>query len=505
MSLVRSGLIVGLASIASKILGFVRDVLFALVLGAGPVADAFLAAFRLPNLLRRVLSEGGLNPALIPMLARLDARERPVFAGEALAGLGVVLLAVTALVQVGAGAVVLVVAPGLGGTEGAADLAALYTRTAFPVVLAVTLASLLAAVLNHARRFTAAALAPLALNGVLILVLLALRHSTELPLERQAFWAAVAASAGGFVQLAIVGLALIGHGCLIRPARPRWSRALATLSGASFATLLAGSAVHLFVLVGAQVASFLPSGVSWLYYADRLVQLPFGLIASVAGVVLMPELASRHGSGDREALIGAQNRALETGLLIAMPACVALAILAEPIASTLFERGSFGPEDTDGTVQALLGLSLALPFAVAGKILAQTLFARSATREALSAVALGLVVTSLASLVLSRGFGVLGVGLGIAAGCAAHVAALRRALGKAGLWSADARLLRRTGRILAACLCLGVSLGLLRPLLPPSGAGLLALCAGGFAVYAGAAWLLGAVTREEIALLAKKA
>lgn len=505
MSLIRSSLIVGLASAGSKILGFARDVLFAQVLGAGPVADAFLAAFRLPNFLRRAVGEGGLNPVLVPVLTGRNPEQESHVVGGLLSGLGLLLLGLTALVELGAGLAVLIVAPGLGDDPETLALGALYTRLAFPLVAGITLASVISAVLNHRRRFAATAWAPLVVNAVLVGTALALLRGSSLPLEHQAAWLAAATSLGGLAHLVIVGVALARTNLPLRLAWPRRPPGLGRLVGTAFATLIASSAAQLFALVGTQVASFLPSGVSWLYYADRLVQLPLGIIASVAGMVLLPELAARHGSGDAQGMMAAQNRALEVAILVALPAAVALALLADPITAVLFERGAFGPEDTRGTADAIIGLGLGLPFAVIGKVLAQTVFVRCATRDALLAVALGLVATSGSALILSSSLGVIGIGLGIALGCLVHVGALAHALRRAGLLALDARLAGRVCRIALASAVLGAGLGVARNLLPPSAGGLAALCLGGLAFYGGLGWLLGAVRREDLALLAKKA
>ncbi len=177
MSLLRSSFLVAGGAAASRILGFVRDVLFAGTLGAGPVADAFLAAFRVPNLVRRIAGEGGLNPALIPALARLPPDEAAGVAGDVAAALGLGLLALTGIVELSAGLVALAVAPGFGAGSGlpdgnARDLVALYTRLGFPSVIGIVLASVGAALLNLRGRFAVATLAPLAVNGALIAALL---------------------------------------------------------------------------------------------------------------------------------------------------------------------------------------------------------------------------------------------------------------------------------------------------------------------------------------------
>jgi len=504
MSLLRSSLLVGLGTVASRVLGFARDILFAQVLGAGPVADAFLAAFRLPNLVRRVVAEGGLNPALVPVLGRLEPAEAARVAGDVATILALLLLGLVALVEVAAGPIALLLAPGLGTGE-TLDLVALYTRLAFPSVFGVTLASVGAAVLNMHRRYGAATLAPLVVNGGLILTLLGLGRLSLAP-EREAAWLALASSAAGLLQLAIFAAALLrGPDRPVRLRRPTLSPALKTLLRAGLPALLASGAVQLFVLAGTQIASFWPSGVSWLYYAERVMQLPLGLMAALAGSVLLPELASRHRHAGAEALVAAQNRALALALLLALPAAAALAILAEPIADVLFRRGAFAADDVHGTALVLAGLSAGLPFATLGKVLSQTLFARGALRGTLFAALAGLAATAGAAAALGLLIGMGGIALGISLGCLVHAGALVLLLRRAGLWRLGRDFAGQVLRIASATGAMSLGLGLGLAFVPQPGAlGLAALCGFGLAAYAGAAWLLGAVTPEDLALATKK-
>lgn len=505
MSLIRSSLLVGLSSVASRVLGFVRDILFAQALGAGPVADAFLAAFRLPNFVRRIVGEGGLNPALVPALSRLERDDAAALAGDTVSVFALALLALTGLVEIGAGLLAFLLAPGLGGDGETLALVALYTRLAFPIVLCVTLASIGAALLNMRGRFVMTALAPLAVTLGLILALLVLEGGLALPLERKAAWLAAASSLAGLIQLVLVAAALRrGAERIVRFRRPRWSPTLKGLLLAGFPALVASGAVQLFILVGTGVASFWPSGVSWLYYAEKVVQLPLGLMASLGTSVLLPELAQRYREGRTDAIVQAQNRALEVALLLALPAGAALFILAGPMAAVLFQRGAFEAADAQGTANLLMALSLGLPFATAGKVLSQSLFACGSLRGTLAAALIGIAVTLAASPLLGRIFGPTGIGLGISLACLAHAGAIVWLLARLGLWSPDRALLRRLSRIAFATMAM--SLGLLagRSLAPPLGNLTLAgFCLGGLGLYALAAWLAGAVTRDDWARLPK--
>lgn len=517
MSLLRSTLVVGLATALSRILGFVRDVLIAATLGAGPVADAFLVAFRLPNLARRILGEGGLNAGFVPLHARLRAEAGPEtaahFAGQALTGLALLVLVLVAVVEIAAGVVALVLAPGYADDPAGLALAAHLLRLAFPFVAGATLASLVAALLNAERRFTAVALAPVAVNLVLIAVLLALQ-GRGWPPERLAAVLAVGVSLSGLVQLGIVVGAVRRARIPLSLAWPRLTPPIRRLIAIGGPALAASGAAQLIILAATAVASFSTSAISWLYYADRVFQLPLGFVGVAVGLVLLPEIAARDAAGDRAGVVEAQNRALEAGLGLSLPAATALFLLAFPICAVLFQRGAFTAQDTTGTALALAGLSFGLPFAVMGKVFSQALFARGLIRAAVLAGGFGILVTVAAGFLLSDRLGVLGIGLAITLGLAAHALSLAAILKGEGLWGADPRLRRRLPRIGLACLAMAGGLiglkvavqatfGSLDP--GPLDVLLLAIfCGAGLALYAGAAWVLGAVTRDDLRMLRGK-
>ena len=503
MSLIRSSLLVGFGAAASRVLGFARDVLFAQALGAGPVADAFLAAFRLPHLVRRIVGEGGLNPALVPALSRLAPDEAAQVSGDVMTAFAIALLGLTALVEIGAGLLAFLLAPGLRD-DGTLALVALYTRLGFPMVLGVTLSSVAAALLNLRGHYRATALAPLVVNAGLIVTAVTLEAGTALPLADKAAWLAVASSLSGLLQFAIVAAALFGKKNVVFR-RLRWSPFLKGLLLAGFPALLASGAVQLFILTGTQIASFWPSGVSWLYYADRVMQLPLGLMGALAAGVLLPDLALKHRDAAAEPLVAAQNRALELALLMGVPAAAALVVLAGPVASVLFERGAFTEADADGTARVLAALSLGLPFATAAKVLSQTLFARGSLRGTLVAALAGIAATAVGAPILGAVMGVTGIALGIGLGCIAHLAVMVWFLSRLGLWRPGAALPRRLARIAAATAVMAAGLLAGRGLLAPSAPALAGLCLGGLALYGLAVLVTGAVTRDDVALLAKKA
>lgn len=498
--LARDSLVVGAATILSRLLGFVRDVLIARLLGAGPVADAFLAALRLPNLVRRVLGEGGLNAPFVPLYLAIrqesgDAAARR-FAGEAVGHLALLLLVLAGLGELFAPWVVLGLAGGFAEKPQTLALAAHYTRLMLPFLVLTTVAAMLAALLNAERRFAMAALAPALMNAILIAILtLQLLQGSEAALAAQ--WQALAVSATGAAHLALVLVALHRIG-LPRPSL-RWSPEMARLVATGGATLLAASSAQLVLLVATQIASTEPGSVAALYYADRVFQLPLGFVGVAMGTVVLSDMAAAEAA-EQDAMLG---RALALGLALALPAATALLALAEPIVSVLFEHGRFGAEDRSRTAAALAAFAAGLPFAVIAKVFGQVYFARQRPRLPLVSGCLAVAVAGTAGFVLARdGNAAQMAALAASLAFTVQAALLGTMLAREGLWRPRAAALRpaaaamlASGIMLAALA--GLEQGLAGWLAPDQPAfrrtmALAALCGGGLATYGAAGWLLGA-------------
>jgi putative peptidoglycan lipid II flippase len=499
--LARDSLVVGAATILSRLLGFARDVLIARLLGTGPVADAFLAALRLPNLVRRVLGEGGLNAPFVPLYLSVKTENGEAaarrFAGEAASHLGLLLLLLVALAELFAPWVVLGLAGGFAGEPDTLALAAFYTRLMLPFVLLTTLAALLAALLNAEGRFTVAALAPALMNAILLAVLL-----VELfrggPSEQSATLLAACLSLSGLAHLALV-LAPLRRIGVLRPSL-RWSPEMKRLVRTGGATLLAASAAQLVLLVSTQIASAEAGSVAALYYADRVFQLPLSFFGVAMGTVVLSAMAGEQSQAEHDALLG---RALALGLALAIPAATALFLLAEPIVSVLFENGQFGAADRVRTAAALSAFALGLPFALAAKVFGQVYFVRRRPRVPLLAGLAAVIVAACAGYALLgwREAAMIGA---LAASLAFLVQALLLAgcLLREGLWRPDAATIRTILAILLAAALMAAALAfLLAPLQPWLAPGrhtltrvaaLAALCLGGALVYGLAGWILGA-------------
>ncbi len=488
-------------------LGFVRDLLTASLLGTGPAADAFAVAFRVPNLVRRVLGEGGLHAGVVPVeraIARRDGEEAARrFAGEALSTFALGLVALTALVQIAAPAVILLLAPGFAdGPEAGA--AALCLRLAFPLVIGATLASLASALLVAQGRFGWASWSPVVVNALLVGLLVVLDDLAGGDETRAAAILSAGSAAAGAAQAPRV-----------RPPRKRSARApirarpplspdvkrLAALAGPG---LIVTASTQFAVLIAMAVASDLPGAVARLHYADRVAQLPLGFVAAAAGIVALPELA-RHAARS-DAFSAALDRALTLAFLVGMPAAAGLALLAAPIASILFERGAFTPADAAGTATALAAMALGLPFAAAARVLSSACFAHETPRPALVATGAGLAAGLVSALAL-RGFGAGGAAASVAIAAAVQCAVLAAALMRSGLWTPG----RRPALDLVRCACatavtaaavvFGLD-GLEGALSADAGmaariAALAALCFGGAAVHAAASFAFGLLRPSE--------
>jgi len=309
-------LTVGGWTLMSRVLGFVRDVLIAGFLGPGMLMDAYVAAFRLPNMFRRFFAEGAFNAAFVPMFSkRLESKDDPEgFASLALSGLSLVLLILTALAMIFMPALVYATAEGFYGDDRF-DKTVDFGRIVFPYILFISLAALFSGVLNASGRFAAAAAAPVLLN-VMLVVAMTTAWALDVPVNRALVWTIPFA---GMAQLALVWHAANRAGFRIRPVRPRWTPEMARLVRVAIPAALAGGVIQVNLLVGQLVASNYEKAVSWLYSADRLYQLPLGVVGIAVGIVLLPDLSRRLKAEDTSGGRAAFSRAAEVSLALTVP------------------------------------------------------------------------------------------------------------------------------------------------------------------------------------------
>jgi putative peptidoglycan lipid II flippase len=477
MKLYRAFATVGGLTMASRVLGFVRDILIAAALGTGLVADAFFVAFRFPNLFRRLFGEGAFNAAFVPLYAKRLEGEGPEaargFAEAAFSGLTFVLVVFSAVALLAMPWLMLALAPGFASDPVKYDLAVLLTQIAFPYLLCMSLVALLSGVLNSLGRFWVAAAAPILLNIVMIAAVglaiglgFARRPEAGLVL-------AIGVLVAGILQLAALWIAVRRAGVRLGLRRPQYTAEMRRLIELGLPGLVSGGITQINIVVGTIIASLQAGAVSYLYYADRLYQLPLGIVGVAIGVVLLPDLSRKLQAGDRPAALDSQNRSLELALLLTLPAAVALSVAAEPIIHVLFERGAFSAADTPATAAALAAFALGLPSFVLIKVFQSAFFAREDTRTPMRFAAVNLAVNVVGSIVLFFAFQALGfwphVGIAIATSLSGWInaALLWATLRRRGEVVADARLKRNLTLISLASLAMGGAIWLALPPLSP--------------------------------------
>lgn len=426
MSLIGKFASVGGATMASRVLGFVREALIAGFLGAGPVADAFYAAFRFPNLFRRLFAEGAFNAAFVPLFAKEieggGSQAAKKFAEQVLSVLLLSLLTLSALAMIFMPFLVgTVIAPKFADDPAKFDLTVSLARIMFPYLTAMSLVAMLAGILNSLRRYFLAALAPVLLNIVLIggLVAAGYLQLTAPDIGRVMAWSV---TVSGVLQLGLLVWAIRREGFTLDLVRPRLTPAVKRLLWLALPAAVTGGITQINLLVGQIIASAQDGAIAVINYADRLNQLPLGVIGIAIGVVLLPELSRALKAGDRKEAQHLQNRSLEFGLAITVPAAFGLALLPEPIIALIFERGAFGRETTLVTANVLAAFAVGLPAFVLAKVFTPAFYAREDMRTPLWASAISVVINIAGSLILFPRLGV--VGIAIATSLAGWVSAL---------------------------------------------------------------------------------
>jgi putative peptidoglycan lipid II flippase len=452
--MIRSFLTVSSGTLASRLLGFLRDSMIAALLGTGAVADAFLVAFQLVNVARRLLSEGALNAALVPAWLRLrdsDAGAAAAFAGRVLGTISAALIAITVLIGLLTPLAIAVLAPGFAGQE-TLQLAVTDARLMLPYLAFAGPAAVLLALASAQGRFFLTAFSPLLFNVALIAVMIALFIT---PHDARLVAMALAATVGiaGFLQLLI--LMLRRGERIATPLHVSFDAEMRGFLGRAFPGMVASSAPQLLVVAGAIIASSSPSAVSWLYFANRLIELPLGMVGVAMGTVLIPQLTRALRSDDETAIASAESRALELAVGLALPATLGLMVLGEPIVRLLFEHGAFTASDTQSTAHALVWLALGLPAHVLVKALSPAFFSREDTMAPLRATLKGIVVAIVLAVPLGHFFGASGVAAGIACGAWSNAFSLIRHGSATFGFSLDTAARRRLPRIVAAALAMG--------------------------------------------------
>jgi putative peptidoglycan lipid II flippase len=484
--MIRSFVTVSSGTLASRLLGFVRDTMVAALLGAGPVADAFLVAFQLVNVVRRLLTEGALNAALVPAWLRLreveGAAAAAAFAGKLLGTVSTALVVATALIALVMPLVIRVLAPGFAASEALA-MAVADARLMLPYLAFAGPVTVLMAVMNAQGRFALTAFSPLLFNIALIAAIVVLLLWRQDAARAAPILAAVVGIAG-LLQLSILMLLRGEHAAA--PLRVSFDAGMRGFLAKAVPGMIASSGPQLFMIAAAVIASSSPSAVSWLYFANRLIELPLGLVGVAMGTVLVAELTRAVHSGDAAAISHAESRALELAAGLALPATLGLIVLAGPIVRLLFEHGAFSASDTAATARALTWLALGLPAQVLFKAMAPAFFARDNTTTPLVSVFKGIVFALATAFLFGHFFGAEGIAAGIALGAWSSALSLMREGATRFGFAIDAAARRRLPRIVAASLVMGAALWLV-PVARLQGlaeaAALFALIAAGVVLY----------------------
>jgi len=503
--------IIGIATLASRILGFVRDMVIAWFFGAGFLSDAFFVAFRIPNLLRRLFAEGSLSIAFVPVftdyLTHAGRAEAFKMARSTLRMLSILLVVLTLAGILGAPWIVRVVAPGFSGAKFA--LTVTLTRIVFPYIFFICLVALSMGILNTLGHFAAPALAPVFLNVAIIGAVLFIAPYMETPVAGLAIGVLI----GGLLQLLLQVPFLIRRGFRFWQKAPIYHPGLKRI-GKLMGPAVFGAAVYqINILIGTLLASLLPEGsVSYLYYADRLVQFPLGIFAISMSVAVLPSLSRQAAAENFEGLADTFGYAVRLIFFITLPAMVGLIVLREPIVALLFQRGEFSAESTRLTAYALIFYSLGLWAFSAVRIVVSTFYSMQDTITPVKMASISIIANILLSLLLmgplSHGGLALATSLASMINFLLLVWALRTRLGELD----GQKIIVSIGKSVVCALLMGIILGGLTGLFPlPAGAPLFRLLAGviggviiGMAVYALAAFALRCPELKDIVRMVRK-
>ena len=498
--------VAGLTGI-SRILGFLRDILTAALMGAGPVADAFFVALKLPNLFRRITAEGAFSVAFVPMYSGKLEKEGETradeFASNAFGVMLTVLVPFTIIALIVMPWIIYAIAPGFHGGEQRYDLAVEMSRITFPYLLLMSLSALLGGMLNAHDRFGPFAAAPILFNLCMIIGLVAFTPMLETPghgLSWGVFFA-------GITQLAWMAYSIRRAKIRFKLRRPKFNGDIKKLFKLMGPGVIGAGVVHINLFADVIIASLLPEGsISYLYYADRLNQLPLGLVGIAVGTALLPMLSKAFASGNHERAQYLFNRALEICLLLALPAAVALFVAGEPMIKVLFERGQFTAENTDMTAQVLMGYTIGLPAYIAVKVFSSAYWSQ---QDTVTPVKISIICTFMNIAIALALIGWLGVaGIATATGIAGWVqfVLLHRGLKKIPAAEYDPRFIRFLPRVVLSTCFMAVVLYSAAHLMGPMFDGdtvpkilaLSALIGVGVVSYGFAALLSGALKIDEI-------
>lgn len=461
MKLARAIAMVGGLTMVSRVAGFIRDIMAAAILGAGPANDAFVVALKLPNLFRRLFAEGAFHVSFVPMFSGIyhaEGRDKAItFAEQALAVLLAILIPFSLLAVIFMPYIIPLIAPGFEDDPVRFEMSIALTRITFPYLAMISVVALLGGMLNALGRFGPFAEGPILFNACLISALvLAWAMPSVVSAAPAMSWAVIAA---GVAQLLWLTRAVRQEGAGLRLIRPKLTPQVKKLLKLMAPGVIGAGSMQINILVDILFASFLPAGaISYLYYADRLNQLPLGVIGVAIGTTLLPMLSHQVKSGDKAAVDDSINRSLEFALMLTLPAAVALGVISHPIIETLFRRGNFSAADSVATAQTLTMYAIGIPAYVIAKVFSSAFFAREDTSSPVKMSIAGTIVNTVLAAILVWPLAQMGLALATSVAGWMQVGLLAWLLRKHGYLTIDARLKKRGRNLVWSSIVMGVVL-----------------------------------------------
>lgn len=507
MSLLKAVATVGGYTMISRMTGFIRDILIAATLGAGPIADAFIIAFKLPNFFRRLTAEGSFTIVFIPMLSSVlerDGKQKAIeFAQEIMSFMAAILLTATIITIFFMPQIVGLIAPGFAHAPNKFNLAVDFAELTFIYLPLISLVALLGGILNSLGRFAAMASAPILLNLFLISSLGVFANILETP----GHGLAVGVAVGGLAQLIWLIEACRRAKALPRLVWPRWTPRVRQLLKFMLPAVVGAGVVQINLLIDVILASTLPTGsVSYLYYADRLNQLPLAVIGVAIGTALLPSMSRNIQAGRFQEATENQEKSLEIGLILTIPAAFGLMVLSDPIVTALFQRGAFDTTSAASTALALVCYSAGLPAFVIIKIFQPNFFARHDTATPVQIAAGSVVINLILNLILMQYFAHAGLAMATSISAWLSAAIFAIVLKNRNLYSPRRQLLGKIIRIILAAAVMGLGLVALKEFSGDfaESSRLLGICVllllifcGGF-IYFISLFLFNGISKEEI-------
>jgi putative peptidoglycan lipid II flippase len=489
----------------SRALGLVREILIAALLGAGPIADAFFVAFRLPNLFRRFFAEGAFNMAFVPLFAKRLEAEGPQaarrFGEEVLACLLCFVFTLTLFAQLAMPWLIYGIAAGFADDPEKLALATTFSIIQFPYLMFMSLVALFAGVLNSLHKFAAAAAAPILLNLSMIAGI-----GLAWALERDfGLWLSYAVFIAGVLQFWLVAGAAKKAGMALRLRWPRWTNDIKQLLALGAPGIFAGGVTQINILIGTTIATFFDGAVAWLTYADRLYQLPLGVVGVALSVALLPDLSRRMRADDMDGAKKTLRQATVISMAFAMPAAAVLICIPDIFVAVLFGRGAFGADDVTATATAVALFAIGLPAYVLIKSLSPAYFAAEDTRTPVIYAAVSTAFATGLSIGLALFIAWIAIPIGTAAGAWLNVILLERGLRRRDAAAFDSWVIGRVVRFVLATLAMVAGLLWVTRSWPDIflvGGGrylaVLGLVVGGAAVFGAVALLCGGIRKSDL-------